>query len=66
VPLTRSCVWANPQYFLIVDRVGLDVEAIPHAFGSNMRPLGQRGRWAMRRNSSAVLNANPFRVLVVP
>jgi HK97 family phage major capsid protein len=33
----------DPQYFLIVDRIGLDVEAIPHRFGPNMRPLGQRG-----------------------
>jgi predicted phage gp36 major capsid-like protein len=56
----------DPQYFLIVDRIGLDVEAIPHAFGPNIRPLGQRGLWAMRRNSSAVLSANGIRVLVVP
>jgi HK97 family phage major capsid protein len=56
----------DPQYFLIVDRIGLNVEAIPHTFGSNMRPLGQRGLWAMWRNSSAVLSANAFRVLVVP
>jgi HK97 family phage major capsid protein len=56
----------DPQYFLIVDRIGLDVEAIPHTFGPNMRPLGQRGLWAMWRNSSAILSANAFRVLVVP
>jgi predicted phage gp36 major capsid-like protein len=29
-------------------------------------PLGERGLWAMWRNSSAVLSANAFRVLVVP
>jgi predicted phage gp36 major capsid-like protein len=56
----------DPQYFLIVHRVGLDVEAIPHTCGPNMRPLGQRGLWAMWRNSSAVLSASAFRVLVVP
>jgi predicted phage gp36 major capsid-like protein len=56
----------DPQYFLIVDRVGLDVEAIPPTFGPNMRPIGQRGLWATWRNSSAVLSANAFRVLVVP
>jgi predicted phage gp36 major capsid-like protein len=56
----------DPQYFLIVDRIGLDVEAIPQTFGPNMRPPGQRGLWAMWRNTSAVLSANAFMVLVVP
>lgn len=42
--------------FLIVDRVGMDVELIPHLFSTVAgRPTGQRGLYAYWRNSSAVL-----------
>jgi len=42
--------------FLIVDRVGLDVELIPHLFGgSNRFPTGQRALYAYWRNTSKVL-----------
>jgi HK97 family phage major capsid protein len=42
--------------FLIVDRVGMDVELIPHMFATgNNRPSGQRGLYAYWRNGSAVL-----------
>jgi hypothetical protein len=33
----------DPHYFLILDRVGLDIEAIPHRFGPQHAPPGQRG-----------------------
>jgi predicted phage gp36 major capsid-like protein len=33
----------DPQYFLIVDRIGLDVEAIPHTFGPTCAPLDSAG-----------------------
>ncbi len=42
--------------FLIVDRVGMDVELIPHLFSTaNNRPSGQRGLYCYWRNSSLVL-----------
>lgn len=42
--------------FLIVDRVGMNVEFIPHLFGgSNRFPTGQRGLYAYWRNTSKVL-----------
>lgn len=42
--------------FLIVDRVGLNVEVIPHLFGTaNNFPTGQRGLYAYWRNTSKVL-----------
>jgi len=42
--------------FLIVDRVGMDVELIPHLFATaNNRPSGQRGLYCYWRNSSTVL-----------
>lgn len=51
------------RYFLIVDRIGMDVDLIPHLFGANGRPTGQRGIYAYWRNTSEVLSANAFRVL---
>lgn len=52
------------QKFLIVDRVGMSVELIPHLFHTgNNRPSGQRGLYAIWRNSSKVLDPNAFRLL---
>lgn len=52
--------------FLIVDRVGMSVELIPHLFGSaNRYPTGQRGIYAVWRNSSKILADNAFRLLKV-
>lgn len=54
------------SYYVIVERIGLDVELIPHLFATaNNRPSGQRGLYAHWRNSAEVLNANAFRVLEV-
>jgi HK97 family phage major capsid protein len=50
--------------FVIVDRIGIDLEIVSHLIGSNQRPMGQRGIYAMWRNTSKVLDANAFRVLV--
>lgn len=45
------------SYFAIVDRAGMNVEFIPHLFGSiNRYPTGQRGLFAWWRNSSQVLS----------
>lgn len=52
------------SYFVIVDRIGMNVEVQPMLFGSTSRfPTGQRGIYAYWRNSSRVLSANAFRVL---
>ena len=52
------------RQFLIVDKVGMNVELVPHLFamGSN-RPSGQRGILAVWRNNSKVLVPGAFRVL---
>jgi predicted phage gp36 major capsid-like protein len=42
----------------------MDLEVVSHLFDANMRPMGQRGIYAMWRNTSKVLDANAFRVLV--
>jgi HK97 family phage major capsid protein/HK97 family phage prohead protease len=53
------------NYFVIVDRIGLDIEIAPLLFGlARGYPTGQRGLYAYWRNSSKVLSANAFRVLV--
>ena len=39
------------------------VDVVPHLFGANRRPTGQRGLYAMWRNNSKVLVDNAFRVL---
>lgn len=50
--------------FLIVDRIGMTVELIPHLLGSNRRPTGQRGVYAVWMNNSKVLVSGAFEVLV--
>ncbi|MFG1959101.1 phage major capsid protein, partial [Nonomuraea sp. NPDC049028] len=49
--------------FCIIDRVGSTVEFIPHLFGTNRRPTGQRGWYAYKRTSSDVLVPDAFRLL---
>jgi HK97 family phage major capsid protein len=51
------------QQFIIVDRVGMSIELIPHMFDGNGAPTGTRGIWAMWRNSSKILVPNAFRLL---
>lgn len=52
--------------FIIVDRVGMSIELVPHLFGSSSRlPTGQRGLYAIWRNGSRVLVDNAIRVLNV-
>lgn len=61
----KILVYGDFSYFLIVDRIGLTVETIPHLFGENRRPTGQRGLYAYWRNGSKVLSKAAFRVLKV-
>jgi HK97 family phage major capsid protein len=60
----KVAVLGDFKKFLIVDRVGMSVELIPHLFGATNRfPTGQRGLFAVWRNTSKVLDANAFRLL---
>lgn len=61
---TSIAVFGDYRQFLIVDRIGMDVELVPHLFGSNRRPTGQRGIFAIWRNNSAVLVPAAFRRLI--
>lgn len=51
--------------FIIVDRIGMSVELIPHIMGVAYRPTGQRGLFAFWRNTSLVRTAAAFRALKV-
>jgi HK97 family phage major capsid protein/HK97 family phage prohead protease len=63
---TKLLLLGDFQQFLIVDRVGMQVELVPHLFATaNNRPSGQRGLLAVWRNSSKVLVDGAFRVLKV-
>lgn len=61
---SKILVMGDPRYYIIVDRIGMDIEVIPHLFGSVSRfPTGQRGFYAFWRNNANVLSTNAFRVL---
>lgn len=61
---SEIAVLGDFRHFLIVDRAGMDVEVVPHLFGANRRPTGQRGLYAIWRNTSKVLVPDAFRALV--
>lgn len=63
----RILVLGDYRKFLIVDRIGMSVELIPHLFGAAQGnlPTGQRGLYAHWHNNSKVLVPNAFRVLQV-
>jgi HK97 family phage major capsid protein len=53
--------------FVIVDRVGLSVELVPHLFAeANNRPNGQRGFYAYFRTGADVVNTAGIKVLSIP
>jgi HK97 family phage major capsid protein len=63
---SKILVFGDFRYYKIVDRIGMDVEIIPHLFGAaNRFPTGQRGFYAFWRNTAKVLDANAFRVLTI-
>lgn len=63
-PTGRYLILGDFSEFLIVDRVGMSVELIPHIFGSARRmPTGQRGIYARWRNTTKIIVPGAFRVL---
>ena len=61
----RLLVFGDFSHYVIADRVGMSVEFIPHLFGSNRRPTGQRGWYAYYRVGANSVNDGAFRVLNV-
>jgi HK97 family phage major capsid protein/HK97 family phage prohead protease len=56
-------VFGDFQHFIIVDRIGMTIELVPHLFGGSGRPTGQRGVLAIWSNGSKILVPNAFRLL---
>ena len=58
-------IFGDFSRYVIVDRVGMSVELIPHLFGTASNyPTGQRGLYAYWRNSAEVVDANAFRKII--
>lgn len=58
-------VFGDFSKFVIVDRIGMNVEVIPHLFATaNNLPSGSRGIYAYWRNSSDVTDPLAFRKLL--
>lgn len=49
--------------YVIVDRIGTTLELVPHLFGNNNRPTGQRGALLWFRTGADSVNDNAFRML---
>lgn len=60
-----ALIYGDLNQFVISQRVGTSVELIPHLFGENRRPTGQRGIFAYARWGSDCINTAAFRVLKV-
>lgn len=60
----KFLVFGDFSRYVIVDRIGLNIETIPHLMGANRRPTGQRGLYAYWRNGAKVVDSNAFRALL--
>lgn len=58
-------IFGELSNFVITDRLGMVVELIPHLFGANRRPSGQRGWLAWYRTGSDSVNDGGLRMLDV-
>jgi HK97 family phage major capsid protein len=58
-------IYGDWSQYLIVDRVGTRIEFIPHVFGSNHRPTGQRAWYMFGRVGADCLVDDAFRMLNV-
>ena len=62
VNATKIAIVGDFSYFLVLDRIGMQIELIPFLFGAGQGnlPTGQRGLYAWWRNTSKVLSASAF------
>ena len=62
---SKVLLYGNFKQFLIVDRIGMNVELVPHLFDTTTgRPTGQRGVYAVWMNNSVILVNSAFKLLV--
>jgi HK97 family phage major capsid protein len=58
-------LYGDLSRFVIVDRIGMQIELVPHLFDTtNNRPTGQRGLYMYFRNSSKLIDASATVVLI--
>jgi len=60
---SNLCIVGDFQKFVIAQRVGMNVELIPHVFDGDGLPKGQRGWLAWARAGSDSVDDNSFRLL---
>jgi HK97 family phage major capsid protein len=62
VNATKIMIVGDFSYYLVLDRIGMNVELIPFLFGASQGnlPTGQRGLYAYWRNTAKVLSASAF------
>ncbi|MFI0481736.1 phage major capsid protein [Actinomadura sp. 9N215] len=58
-------VYGDFNNYVIADRVGMQIEFIPHLVGTNRRPTGQRGWYAYYRVGADTVNDGGLRMLNV-
>ena len=58
-------IFGDFNYFVIVDRVGMSVEFVPHMVDGDGKLTGTRGIFAWWRNGSRILSSSAFRKLRV-
>lgn len=58
-------IYGDFSNYVVVDRIGTTVELVPHVFGANGRPTGERGLYMHRRVGGDIVNPNAFRLLNV-
>lgn len=56
-------VFGDFSRYVIADRVGTTIEMVPHLFGENRRPTGQRGMFAYKRTGGDTVSTQAFRLL---
>jgi HK97 family phage major capsid protein len=54
-------ILVSPKNYIIIDRVGMNVELIPNLIDGNGKVTGQRGILALWRNTAGALNADAGR-----
>jgi HK97 family phage major capsid protein len=61
----KILLYGDFSQFLIVDRIGMTFELVPHLFDqATARPTGQRGIYAVWMNNSKILVNSAFKLLV--
>lgn len=60
-----AAIFGDFSHYVVARRLGMTIELIPHLFGANRRPTGQRGWYAYYRIGADSVNDNAFRMLDV-